>query len=275
MERVYDLYIGNDTSVLTKQEAASSSSRVKQHFKSDIINYWEYFNIEQVKISVNTKGTEEAYFIFNGTETNKTNWFSTDRILRSSYTGLTSNTTKLYFSNLGHELEHSQHMLFLIAEYDRDDILQPKMLVLDAKRQKNVIVFFPLNFGPCTIEYDEENVSRTTITTESTNIVYTSAKEEINNTQDRIEKLKKVLHVDPKSTSNYKRSLISVYESRISAVSIGTVAISVILSIFGTVIAIDVVTNSKHIKKFVIRKYRLCRSFKFKMMNSNLKNNRI
>ncbi|VDI37177.1 Hypothetical predicted protein, partial [Mytilus galloprovincialis] len=146
MERVYDLYIGNDTSVLTKQEAASSSSRVKQHFKSDIINYWEYFNIEQVKISVNTKGTEEAYFIFNGTETNKTNWFSTDRILRSSYTGLTSNTTKLYFSNLGHELEHSQHLLFLIAEYDRDDILQPKMLVLDAKRQKNVIVFFQLNF---------------------------------------------------------------------------------------------------------------------------------
>ncbi|XP_076085363.1 uncharacterized protein LOC143056166 [Mytilus galloprovincialis] len=224
MERVYDLYIGNDTSVLTKQEAASSSSRVKQHFKSDIINYWEYFNIEQVKVSVNTDDTEEAYFIFNGTETNKTNWFSTDRILSSNYTDLSNNTTHMYFSNIGHELNYSQHMLFfVIAKYDKDDILHPKMLVLDSKRQKNVIVFFPLNFtdsqekkadnlkmyikfGSRTIECHEENVSRTTImiTTESTNItkVSTSAQEEINNTQDRIEKLKQVLHVDLKSTSS-------------------------------------------------------------------------
>ncbi|CAC5398473.1 unnamed protein product [Mytilus coruscus] len=266
-DSVYDLYTGNNTSFQTKLEASLIAPRGKRHFKSDIINNWEYLNIEQVKVSVNKDGIEKAYFIFNGTESNKTNWFSTNRILKSSYTDLTSYATNMYFSNKDHVLDNSQHRLFfMISKYDRVDLLQTKLLVLDAKRQKNVIVYYPFNFGPRTMESkeDSKSITKDSITTESTNTtkISTYTKGEINKTQDRIDKLKKVLHVDPKLTSNYIRSLISVYESRISAVSIGTVGISVISLILGTIIALDVVTNSKNIKRFIIRKYRFCRSFK-------------
>ena len=49
----YDLYMGEDTSTETKEDALNlvfSENRTKEHFKSDIINYWDYVNITQVCI---------------------------------------------------------------------------------------------------------------------------------------------------------------------------------------------------------------------------------
>jgi hypothetical protein len=49
----YDLYMGEDTSTETKEDAlnlAFSANRRKEHFKSDIINYWDSVSITQVCI---------------------------------------------------------------------------------------------------------------------------------------------------------------------------------------------------------------------------------
>ena len=58
-----------------------------------------------MKVSVYKDNTEEAYFLFDGTESSKTTWFSKDRLLDTSYTDLMNvddNRWGYYFSIAGY-----------------------------------------------------------------------------------------------------------------------------------------------------------------------------
>ena len=44
----YDLYMGTGTLNMDNSAAQSLITPIKQHFKSDIINYWDSLQIDQV-----------------------------------------------------------------------------------------------------------------------------------------------------------------------------------------------------------------------------------
>ncbi|CAC5391148.1 unnamed protein product [Mytilus coruscus] len=98
----YDLYVGTGTLNMDNNAAQSLTTPIKEHFKSDIINYWESLQIDQVRVSVYKNGSERAFFLFNGVGSSKTNWFAKNRLLNTSYTDLDQSTTANYFSISGH-----------------------------------------------------------------------------------------------------------------------------------------------------------------------------
>ncbi|XP_076085371.1 uncharacterized protein LOC143056174 [Mytilus galloprovincialis] len=98
----YDLYMGTGTLNMDNSAAQSLITPIKQHFKSDIINYWDSLQIDKVRVSVYKNGTERAFFLFNGVGSSKTNWFTKNRLLNTSYTDLDQSTTANYFSINGH-----------------------------------------------------------------------------------------------------------------------------------------------------------------------------
>ena len=84
----------------------------------------------KVKVSVYKDNTEVAYFLFHGTESNKTNWFSRDRLLDTSYTDLMNvDDSRLeYFSIDGYVLLNSQmlfpfgYQLLIFTSYEGNNI---------------------------------------------------------------------------------------------------------------------------------------------------------
>ncbi|XP_071145288.1 uncharacterized protein [Mytilus edulis] len=111
---VYNLYTDENSSVQEQRTKEISSSTVKRHYKSDLINYWEHLNIEKVKVSINKDGAEREYFIFNGTKSSKTDWFSRKRLLNTSYQDLNSTIHTNYFQING---DQQNKRRFFINKY--------------------------------------------------------------------------------------------------------------------------------------------------------------
>jgi hypothetical protein len=53
----------------------------------------------QVKLSVYQNFSEEAYYIFDGTDSNSTNWFDEERLLNTSYTEMINRTIETHTNN--------------------------------------------------------------------------------------------------------------------------------------------------------------------------------
>lgn len=53
----------------------------------------------QVKLSFYQNFSEEAYYIFDGTDSNSTNWFDENRLLNTSYTEMINRTIEAYSNN--------------------------------------------------------------------------------------------------------------------------------------------------------------------------------
>ncbi|XP_076086910.1 uncharacterized protein LOC143057488 [Mytilus galloprovincialis] len=102
------------------------------------------------------------------------------------------------------------------------------------------------NGGNTTVVPKTTELSKTTIITPSSS-------GEMKDIQIKIQELKKDLYVNPKLTSRYNRSVNSVYDSRISSVAIGTVAIVFISIVFGTIIILDLMKFVNHVKGIIIR----------------------
>ncbi|XP_071144664.1 uncharacterized protein [Mytilus edulis] len=97
----YDLFMSNYSLNVYDEEAMSlncSKNPSKKHFKSDIVNYWSIIGIHQVRVSVYISGIEQVFLLFNGTQTNKTNWFNERRLINSSYRDLNVQKNVSYFS---------------------------------------------------------------------------------------------------------------------------------------------------------------------------------
>ncbi|CAG2225262.1 ABCA1 [Mytilus edulis] len=86
---IYDLYMDSEVTYnINDNEAQNLTHPNGKHFKSDVINYWSVIDIDQVKVFVYQNGVERVFLDFNGTGTDKTNWFSQERLQNSSYSDL-------------------------------------------------------------------------------------------------------------------------------------------------------------------------------------------
>ncbi|VDI36907.1 Hypothetical predicted protein [Mytilus galloprovincialis] len=97
----YDLFMSNDSLNIDDEEAMSlhcSTNTSRKHFKSDIINNWSSIGVDQVRLSVYVSGIEQVFLLFNGSETNKTNWFNKSRLINSSYSDLNEQNIVSFFS---------------------------------------------------------------------------------------------------------------------------------------------------------------------------------
>ncbi|XP_052281159.1 uncharacterized protein LOC127878671 [Dreissena polymorpha] len=65
-----------------------STTSCSQHYRDPVEDQWDTLRItEEVKIAFYKEGTEK-YIIFNGTDTNISDWFRQDRILSSSWSAM-------------------------------------------------------------------------------------------------------------------------------------------------------------------------------------------
>lgn len=97
----YNLFMSGDSLNVNDEEAMSlhcSKNPSRKHFKSDIVNNWSTNGIDQVRVSVYVNGIEQMFLLFNGSETNKTNWFDESRLMNSSYSDLNEQKDVSFFS---------------------------------------------------------------------------------------------------------------------------------------------------------------------------------
>ncbi|XP_062577832.1 uncharacterized protein LOC134239686 [Saccostrea cucullata] len=77
-------------------------SNTTQHLRSPLINLWHLLNIIKVRVVFGAQGNTVAFLEFDGSGSNKENWFSKERLLRSSWSDLNSNSVTNYFSMNGY-----------------------------------------------------------------------------------------------------------------------------------------------------------------------------
>ncbi|XP_078595012.1 uncharacterized protein LOC144872575 [Branchiostoma floridae x Branchiostoma japonicum] len=94
------------------------------HYKSRDVGIWDSLNIKKVKLSLYTFSPkmEIRDLIFNGSGSNRYNWFSKDRLISSPWTDLKTEPTN-YFSIVGHERRDSDgkyhyRRFFINRSYD-------------------------------------------------------------------------------------------------------------------------------------------------------------
>lgn len=88
----------------------------------------KYIDFEKkVRLAIHKNGTEVAYFLFDGKESNKTDWFLKERLQNSSYTDLQNSTSNIptnVFSIYGyvHFIKYKDHVFLLQCNLSRVSI---------------------------------------------------------------------------------------------------------------------------------------------------------
>ncbi|CAG2217266.1 unnamed protein product [Mytilus edulis] len=112
---IYDLYMDSElTYNINDDDAQNFTHGHGKHFKSDIINYWEDIDVEQVKVVVYQNGMEQAFLSFDGTRTNKTNWFSQERLMNTTYSDLKTEETHQPGEHPDVQIWNVAHALYLL-----------------------------------------------------------------------------------------------------------------------------------------------------------------
>ncbi|RUS74921.1 hypothetical protein EGW08_017320, partial [Elysia chlorotica] len=83
-----------------------------RHFRSHVIDNW--VNIDQVRFSLISGGLEVAYILFDGVGSNSTSWFSQDRVVKSSWPDLGSDSAVETFDLFGMRVVPKLWRTFLI-----------------------------------------------------------------------------------------------------------------------------------------------------------------
>ncbi|XP_060083121.1 uncharacterized protein LOC132562397 [Ylistrum balloti] len=91
----------SDANMPDECKETNTSSVCTRHFRSGLIDEWETLNPTQVKFSLYTSGIEVVYITLNATDSDLTSWFSKERLLSTSFTDLTTNSTTNFFSLSG------------------------------------------------------------------------------------------------------------------------------------------------------------------------------
>ncbi|KAL4234204.1 hypothetical protein ACF0H5_005857 [Mactra antiquata] len=94
--KIYDYSGGCDVFIVKGWKKDNINPCVYRHSKVD---HW--YNISQVKFDVVINNTSVAFIILNGTGSNNYSWFSHERVIESSWPGLTSSSTVGIFSITG------------------------------------------------------------------------------------------------------------------------------------------------------------------------------
>ncbi|XP_048771877.2 uncharacterized protein LOC125677747 [Ostrea edulis] len=73
-----------------------------KHLRSPLIDQWESLRIQKIRVVLGRNGKTLAFLEFDGSGSNKLNWFSKSRLLHSSWSDLKTSRTN-YFSIKGHD----------------------------------------------------------------------------------------------------------------------------------------------------------------------------
>ncbi|CAC5365218.1 unnamed protein product [Mytilus coruscus] len=231
-----------------------------KHFKSDIINHWKDIDIEQVKVVVYRDSLEQAFLHFNGSGTDKKNWFSQNGLLNSSYIDLKTaspNVKGYHFSIEGHK----RRRFYVNKSFGGCQNDAGWLLVAEGGFCK--MFYEPLN--TLTILYSPTNTYKTMMDIKASTCQPLTHKADIcsipvqlafssycyklcnkslqeTNLQDKIQKLEKVLTVERKATSKYRRSITSAPDDRFSSQTMGLVGALCIALVVGFIVTLDCVT---------------------------------
>ncbi|XP_060084092.1 uncharacterized protein LOC132563346 [Ylistrum balloti] len=109
---IYNLWSGTYT-LNEYTEAAYSMSAGTVSYKSSIVDSWTSYYIQAVRVSFYVSGQEQAFVVFDAHASSKSSWFSCNRILYTSFTDLSRDTTVNYCSVAG----NSNRYFFLEETY--------------------------------------------------------------------------------------------------------------------------------------------------------------
>ncbi|CAG2217267.1 unnamed protein product [Mytilus edulis] len=258
---IYDLYMDSEVTYnINDNEAQNLTHPNGKHFKSDVINYWSVIDIDQVKVFVYQNGVERVFLDFNGTGTDKTNWFSQERLQNSSYSDLKTANHGIgyYFSIEGSQ--YSPRRFY--ANYNWGGCSRDAGWLLVSEGQTYICSYESPNklmllYSPTSIymSYNEikswtcQPLTRLTdICSIPVQLAYNTycyklcnKTETQTNLQEKIQKLEKELVVSKKDTNKHKRSLISAPDNRNSSKTMGLVGTACIAVVVGILVAIDCV----------------------------------
>ncbi|XP_067685044.1 uncharacterized protein [Haliotis asinina] len=89
---IYHDYPADRDDIMPGCRSINSSLPCDLHFRSKVLNEWRSLRISQVKVLLTAGGKEKAMIVFNGTDTDKENWFISRRVLSSTWTGLAASS---------------------------------------------------------------------------------------------------------------------------------------------------------------------------------------
>lgn len=277
---VFDLFVNNGTHNTNNLAAQQLTNQVKEHYKSDVLDDIHSNGVTKVRVSYYFGGAEAQYFVFDAEGATKTNWFSRNRLLETSYdiAALTTAVGKFgeFFSIEGTFRKGVVGRRFFISEgyYECRD--QGWVVVLDGDEK-----------GPCqmdrvdktTVHYvstqsyslmpgekadfmaifversrDTCNCSGESSTTSTPYNEYLLVNE-TKEIRKRIDKIKKKLTVPMNSTSKYQRSKTSAKDERMSSHAMGMVlGVGLISAFFALILLPDIYTFIRYALKRVCEK---------------------
>ncbi|XP_055998312.1 uncharacterized protein LOC125647097 [Ostrea edulis] len=71
-------------------------------YRAGLIDAWEELGVQEVRFTIIVNSTWTQEIVFNGLDSNKTSWYSGNRVESSSWTDVTDTQTYLYFSVNGY-----------------------------------------------------------------------------------------------------------------------------------------------------------------------------
>ncbi|CAC5391166.1 unnamed protein product [Mytilus coruscus] len=246
---------------INDNEAQNITHPNGKHFKSDVINYWSVIDIDQVKVVVYKNGLERAFLNFNGTGTDKTNWFSQERLQNSSFLDLkmARHGYGYFFSIKGSEV--TKRRFYVNKSWGGCQLRDAGWLLVAEgqgfncnyeSRNKLMLLYSPNNTY---MKNDEIKSSTCQPLTLQTGICSTPVQLAYNtycyklcnktktetNLEEKIQKLEKELVVSKKDTNKHMRSLTSVPDNRYSSKTMGLVGTLCIGVVVGFLVAFDCV----------------------------------
>ncbi|XP_033099277.1 uncharacterized protein LOC117102928 [Anneissia japonica] len=85
---LYDLWRDDGSLNALNDSARTLNDSLKAHFKSPMVDRWSEYEIQRVKIAFYKDSVQEAYIIFDGSHTEKMDWFALENVISSSYDDL-------------------------------------------------------------------------------------------------------------------------------------------------------------------------------------------
>ncbi|CAG2208059.1 SULT1 [Mytilus edulis] len=258
---VYDLYTGDSVLNVDNAQAQSLTQPIKEHFKSEIVNKWNSVGIVQVRLAIHKNGTEVAFFLFDGKESNKTDWFLKERLQNSSYTDLQNSTSNIptnVFSIYGLQGFLNIYRSFYINSVWGGCASDAGwLMVYDTHNvagcpwegyylsDKPAILYSPISTRVRFSQIDRANLichssCLKPIQLDAVTHCYKPC-DTIIDVTSKIRQLREDLTINRKNTTSYRRTLQSVYEDRTSAKTMGLTGATFLVSVVCVFIYFDCV----------------------------------
>ncbi|XP_060081740.1 uncharacterized protein LOC132561040 [Ylistrum balloti] len=265
-KNIYDLFMGNATFNSFVKEAQYLNNSFPDHYKSDIINYWNDMNITKVKVGVYIGQVQKAFFEFNALGCDKSEWFARSKLTNSSYTDLLDTNTRInFFSMEGGCSEDVGWFLVYdlgsrgVCAWEVDYVPETPAILFIPRSQAAVFsnergnlradfMTISAQFGSNSLYIQYILPASNFVNEEKTTTTSSTDPETLD---EKVEAIKKELTVVKKATSAYKRTKVSAHDNRSSSKTIGTIAVLIIVTELLLIVLPDVVAMCRAINRMV------------------------